>query len=76
MNIYTLDKAEAGPTGYSAELKNRVAADSQALQEIISVLKDPFQTSCDICNGLGFVRSGQDCPTCDGTGKVLDECFR
>lgn len=50
--------------------------DSQALQEIIDILKYPFQTSCDTCNGLGFVRSGEDCITCKGTGKVLDDQFR
>lgn len=51
-------------------------ADSQALQEIISVLQNPFQRACDSCNGLGFVRSGQDCPACEGSGKVTDDLFR
>jgi len=50
--------------------------DSQALQDIIDVLSDPFQTSCDTCNGLGFIKSGQDCPTCEGSGKVLDDVFK
>ena len=54
----------------------RSRSDSQALQEIINVLKHPFQTSCDRCNGLGFVKSGEDCPCCDGSGKVLDKLFR
>lgn len=49
--------------------------DSQALQDIIDVLKHPFLTSCDTCNGLGFVRSGKDCQTCNGSGKVLDDLF-
>jgi len=53
-----------------------VVADSHALQEIIDILKQPFQTSCDSCNGLGFVKSGQNCPTCDGSGKVIDNCFK
>ena len=60
----------------SAEGRHNVAADSQALQEIINMLKNPFQTSCDSCNGLGFIRSGQQCPTCEGSGKVLDDCFK
>lgn len=51
-------------------------ADSRALQEIIDILKEPFQTSCDTCNGLGFVKSGQNCQTCDGSGKVIDNCFK
>lgn len=54
----------------------RPQVDSKALQEIIDVLKHPFQTSCDTCNGLGFVRSGADCPTCHGSGRVLDDCFK
>ena len=49
---------------------------SQALQEIIDILKYPFQISCDTCNGLGFIKNGQDCPTCDGSGKVIDDFFR
>jgi len=61
------------PTSDSPE---SVAADSRALQEIIDILKQPFQTSCDSCNGLGFVKSGQNCPTCDGSGKVIDNCFK
>jgi len=40
------------------------------------VLKYPFQTSCDTCNGLGFIRNGKDCPTCDGSGKVIDDFFK
>ena len=51
-------------------------ADSQVLQEIIDILKYPFQTSCDHCNGLGFIRSGEDCQTCRGTGKVIDKIFK
>ena len=51
-------------------------ADSKVLQEIIDILKYPFQTSCDTCNGLGFIRSGEDCHTCKGTGKVIDNLFR
>lgn len=49
--------------------------DSQALQDIIEVLKHPFQTSCETCIGLGFIRSKKDCPTCKGSGKVQDDLF-
>ena len=49
--------------------------DSQALQDIIEVLKHPFQTFCNTCNGLGFIRSGKDCQTCKGSGKVQDDLF-
>ena len=52
------------------------SVDSRALQDIIDVLSDPFQTSCDTCNGIGFIKSGESCPTCDGSGKVLDDLFR
>ena len=52
------------------------AVPSKALQEIIDILRYPFQTSCDHCNGLGFVRNGQDCPSCEGTGKVIDDFFK
>ena len=51
-------------------------ADSQVLQELIDILKHPFQTSCDTCNGMGFIRSGEDCHTCKGTGKIIDRIFR
>jgi DnaJ-class molecular chaperone len=49
--------------------------DSQALQDIIDVLKHPFQTSCNTCNGMGFIRSGKVCQTCEGSGKVQDDLF-
>ena len=51
-------------------------ADSRALQEIIDILKEPFMTSCDTCNGLGFVKSGQNCQICAGSGRVIDTCFK
>ena len=50
--------------------------DSQVLQEIIDILKYPFETSCNYCSGLGFVRSGENCMTCNGTGKVIDKIFK
>lgn len=55
---------------------NDYAVQSQALQEIIDILKHPFQVSCDTCNGLGFIRNGLDCPTCNGSGKVIDDFFK
>lgn len=59
-----------------SEASSASRVDSSALQEIIDIMKYPFQTSCDRCNGLGFVRSGDDCPSCNGNGKVLDDLFR
>lgn len=50
--------------------------DSQVLQEIIDILKHPFQMVCKACNGLGFVRDGHDCHACEGTGKVNDKALR
>jgi DnaJ-class molecular chaperone len=76
MNTLYYEKKASSKIGASAEGANNVTADSQALQEIINILKNPFQMSCDSCNGLGFIRSGQQCPTCDGSGKVLDDCFK
>ncbi len=49
--------------------------DSRALQEIIDILKHPFQSSCSYCNGLGFVRGGENCMTCKGTGKIIEKKF-
>lgn len=76
MNTLHYHKKISSNIGPSAEGRHNVAADSQALQEIINIQKNPFQTSCDSCNGLGFIRSGQQCPTCEGSGKVLDDCFK
>jgi len=64
------------PQGFASLTNTRKPeAESQALQDIIDVLKHPFQTFCDTCNGLGFIRSGKDCPTCEGSGKVQDDLF-
>ena len=71
-NIIAFDSARCRQTDRQADS----GPDSKALQEIIDILKQPFQTSCDTCNGLGFIRSGEDCITCKGTGKVLDDLFR
>lgn len=51
-------------------------ADSKALQEIIDILKYPFQVSCKSCKGLGYVKNGVDCKSCDGTGMVLEDFFK
>ena len=64
------------PQGFASLTNSRKQeVDSQALQDIIDVLKHPFQTSCGTCNGLGYIRSGKDCPTCEGSGKVQDDLF-
>lgn len=76
MNKYEYDKNGSLAAIALADGTAGSSVQSQALQEIIDVLKYPFQTSCDNCNGLGFVRSGQDCPACDGKGKVLDDFFK
>lgn len=60
----------------STDVQSRIATDSRALQDIIEIMNEPFMTSCDTCNGLGFIRSGEDCPTCSGSGKLLDELFK
>lgn len=76
MNEYTHNKKGNMADMILAERASGPAVQSQALKEIIDVLRYPFQTSCDTCNGLGFIRNGQDCPTCDGSGKVIDDFFK
>lgn len=75
MNNITRGNNEKGSIVAFDEVRH-ADVDSQVLQEIIDILKHPFQTSCDYCNGLGFVRSGENCRICKGSGKVIDKIFR
>jgi len=74
-NVYQ-DKKQSGITPVSIEDASIAEGDSKILQEIIDILKHPFQTSCKVRNGLGYVHSGENCRTCDGAGKVLDQAFK
>jgi len=49
--------------------------ESRALQEIIDVLTHPLETDYKSCDGVGFVRSGEECRTCCGSGKVLNRFY-
>lgn len=76
MNQFTTSrkKPEAEMPVFSKSVADQV--DSRALQEIIDILKHPWQTSCRSCKGLGFVRNGKNCQACNGEGKVLDNFHR
>lgn len=46
-------------------------APKQALQELQSILKKPYQDICNVCKGTGEITDHSSCPKCKGTGKRL-----
>ena len=53
-------------------LSERGISDDQALQELIDILKKPYQCNCDKCWGRGaHPRTGRACEHCQGTGRIL-----
>ena len=43
----------------------------QALRELQSILKQPYQDVCNICRGTGKTSNDSVCPKCKGSGKRL-----
>lgn len=43
----------------------------QALSELQSILKKPYQDVCNVCNGAGKITDHSTCPKCKGTGERL-----
>ena len=41
----------------------------QALNELQSILKKPYQDVCNVCNGAGKITDHSTCPKCKGTGQ-------
>lgn len=43
----------------------------QALTELQSILKKPYQDVCNICQGEGKITETSTCPKCKGSGQRL-----
>lgn len=41
----------------------------QALTELQSILKKPYQDVCNVCNGAGKITDLSTCPKCKGSGQ-------
>ena len=46
-------------------------APKQALTELYSILKKPYQDVCNVCNGSGKIQQATTCPKCKGSGQRL-----
>jgi len=46
-------------------------APQQALLELQSILKKPYQDVCNVCKGAGKITDTSTCPKCKGTGQRL-----
>ena len=49
-----------------AENKN---VPKEALNELTSILKKPYQDACNVCNGAGKITDNSVCPKCKGSGQ-------
>jgi len=43
----------------------------QALVELQSILKKPYQDVCNVCKGAGKITETSTCPKCKGSGQRL-----
>ena len=43
----------------------------QALNELQSILKKPYQDVCAVCQGSGKITEQRICPKCKGSGERL-----
>lgn len=43
--------------------------DTQAYRELLEILSQPFESSCDKCDGTGQIRD-LSCSTCSGQGVI------
>ncbi len=43
----------------------------QALIELQSILKKPYQDVCNVCKGSGKITETSTCPKCKGSGQRL-----
>jgi DnaJ-class molecular chaperone len=43
----------------------------QALTELTSILKKPYQDACNVCKGAGKITDNSICPKCKGSGQRL-----
>jgi DnaJ-class molecular chaperone len=47
------------------------AVPKQALRELQTILRQPYQDACNVCRGTGKVSKDAPCPKCKGSGKRL-----
>lgn len=47
---------------------NQEVTDSQALKELMEILREPFESRCYQCSGSGKAKTGA-CPVCNGSGE-------
>jgi len=43
----------------------------QALNELQSILKKPYEDVCNVCKGAGKITAKSTCPKCKGSGQRL-----
>lgn len=43
----------------------------QALSELRSILRKPYQDVCNVCQGGGKITNNSICPKCKGSGQRL-----
>lgn len=44
---------------------------TQALNELQTILRKPYQDVCNVCNGAGEITKTSKCPKCKGSGQRL-----
>ncbi|MEX0619021.1 MAG: hypothetical protein WDZ76_00810 [Pseudohongiellaceae bacterium] len=44
---------------------------TQALKELMSILKKPYRDVCNVCNGSGYTGQKATCQKCKGSGQRL-----
>lgn len=52
-------------------MANNKNVTKQALNELQSILKKPYQDVCNVCNGAGKITDYSACPKCKGSGQRL-----
>lgn len=56
-------------TEVTPKAENKMPASSEALQDLIDILKQNYVSDCPHCAGTGFTFSHRSCKPCMGLGK-------
>lgn len=43
----------------------------KALDELVSILEQPYKDVCNVCKGSGKITEASACPKCKGSGQRL-----